>query len=354
MPFQTPSYEAIKFAILRDIANLLPDAALGADSDFNVRAAALAACAEGLYQHQAWAMRQVFPDTADTDYLERHCALRGIARKPAVAASGTVLFNGTPAAAVPLGTEVKTLDGQVYLTTVGGVIAGGGTVSLAAQATIAGIASNQAPSTPVTLTAAPAGVQSDAVIQTMTGGVDIEADNAMLQRLLDLLREPPAGGNAADYKRWALEVAGITSAYVFDLRRGIGTVDIAILSNGAAPSGPLIATVQDYIDARRPVGLPGANVLVLAPTFVPVAVTAALTLSGTTLAEATALITPALQTYFATLTPGDTVHKTKIAAIISDTPGVVDFNLTAPVGNTAILVDAANLQIGGLGAITLT
>lgn len=354
MPFNTPTYDAIKTALLRDIANRLPDAALGADSDFNVRAAVSAAAIEGLYQHQAWAILQVFPDTADTDYLERHCALRAITRKPATAAAGTILFNGTPAAAVPLATQLKTLDGQVYATTSAGVIGGGGTVSLAAQASIAGAAGNQTASTPATLSAAPSGVQSDAVLQAMAGGVDIETDAAMLARLLDLLRAPPAGGNAADYKRWALEVAGITAAFVFSLRRGTGTVDVALLSNGVAPSAPKIAEVQAYIDARRPVGLPGANVLALAPTFVPVAVTSSLTLSGITLVDATALITAALQSYFATLTPGATVYRSKIAAIISDTTGVIDFNLTAPAANAAMTVNEFNLQMGSLGVVTLT
>jgi uncharacterized phage protein gp47/JayE len=354
MPFLLPDYEAIKTAILRDIVNLLPDAAVGADSDYNVRASALASAAEGLYQHQAWAVRQVFPDTADTDYLERHCSLRGIARKPAVAAAGTVLFSGTPAAAVPIGTQARTLDGQVYVTTAAGVIAGGGTVPLAAVAVVMGAAGNQPASTPCTLTSAPAGVLSDALIQTMTNGVDIESDAQMLARLLDLLRSPAAGGNAADYKRWALEVAGITAAFVFSLRRGNGTVDVAVLSNGAAPSGPKIAEVQAYIDARRPVALQGSAVLVAAPTFITVAVTAALSLSGTTLGVATDLITKGLTAYFSTLTPGTPVYRSRIAAIISDTPGVVDFTLSAPAGNTAVLVDSTHLEMGQLGAITLT
>jgi len=188
----------------------------------------------------------------------------------------------------------------------------------------------------------------------MTNGVDIESDAQMLARLLDLLRSPAAGGNAADYKRWALEVAGITAAFVFSLRRGNGTVDVAVLSNGAAPSGPKIAEVQAYIDARRPVALQGSAVLVAAPTFITVAVTAALSLSGTTLGVATDLITKGLTAYFSTLTPGTPVYRSRIAAIISDTPGVVDFTLSAPAGNTAVLVDSTHLEMGQLGAITLT
>ncbi|WP_413462564.1 baseplate J/gp47 family protein [Kingella kingae] len=44
------------------------------------------------------------------------------------------------------------------------------------------------------------------------------------------MRRPPAGGNQYDYKNWALSVDGVSSAYVYPLRRGLGTVDIAITS----------------------------------------------------------------------------------------------------------------------------
>ncbi|MDF5830374.1 hypothetical protein P4233_30950 [Pseudomonas aeruginosa] len=37
MPFTVPSYDAIRNAILRDIRNQLPDAAVGSDSDNFVR-----------------------------------------------------------------------------------------------------------------------------------------------------------------------------------------------------------------------------------------------------------------------------------------------------------------------------
>lgn len=354
MPFLIPGYEDIKSDLLRDIANQLPDAALGADSDFNARAAAMAASVEGLYQHQAWALRQVFPDTADTDYLERHCSLRGITRKPAVAAVGTILFSGTPGVTVPAGTQVKSGDGQLYTNTLDGVIGGGGTISVAAAASAVGAAGNQPNSTACTLVTAPAGVLSDALLETMSGGVDIETDVAMAARLLDLLRSPPAGGNAADYKRWALEVPGISHAFVFSLRRGNGTVDIAVLVNGAPASLPKRTQVQALIDTRRPVGLQGTAVQVTALTTVSVAVTATLGLSGVSLTDATAMINAALKAYFSTLAPGDTVYKSRISAIISDTPGVVDFTLTAPSANVVTLVDSTHFEFPTLGTVTLT
>ena len=106
MAFPTKDYRQIRADILRDIANQQPAAYIGEDSDFAVRANAVASSIEGLYEHQKWIVRQVFPDTADSDYLERHASLRGITRKAAAFATGTVRFSGTVGSAVPIGTEV--------------------------------------------------------------------------------------------------------------------------------------------------------------------------------------------------------------------------------------------------------
>jgi uncharacterized phage protein gp47/JayE len=350
MTYSTPDYQAIRDAILRDIANQLPVANVALDGDYALRANAHGAAVEGLYQHQQWIVRQLFPDTADADYLERHASLRGLTRNLATAATGTITFSGTPGSSVPAGTEAKTSGGVAFLTTATGTIAGGGTVTLAAQAVVAGDSSNQAASTALTLTAAPAGVLSTAAIATMTGGTDLESDAGLLARLLFVLRNPPCGGAAHDYYTWAMDVDGVTAAYVYSNRRGIGTTDVLIMTAGGIPGAGLVADAQAYLDTVRPVQ---ADVLVLAPTAVPVNVAAALTLSaGSVLATVGAAIDTALTAYFAALKPGDTAYLSRIRAIISDTPGVVDFNLTAPVANTVALVDAAHSQLATLGTRT--
>lgn len=348
MSFLTLDYQGIRDAILRDILNQRPDANVASDSDHAVRANATGAAVEGLYQHQQWIVRQLFPDTADADYLERHASLRGLTRKAATVAAGTITFSGTVGSAVPIGTEAKTVAGVAYLTTAAGVVGGGGTVTLAAQAVATGIAGNQAAATPLTLTAAPSGILSAASIATMTGGTDVETDASLLSRLLFILRNPPCGGAAHDYYTWATSVAGVTAAYVYSNRRGLGTTDVVILTSGGIPGAPLIAAAQAYIDTQRPVQ---ADFLVYGPTAVPVNIAAVLSLAaGYTLAAVGAVINTALAAYFASLKPGDTAYLNRLRAIISDTPGVVDFNLTAPLANTVALVDATHVQLATLGA----
>lgn len=351
MPFLTPDYLAIRDAILRDISNQLPEAATGPDSDYTIRANAVGAAIEGLYQHQQWLVRQILPDTADTDNLERWCSLFGLARKTAAAATGNIVFSGVAGSAIPIGTEAKANGGTAFVTTVAGSIGAGGTTSISARASVPGVGGNQVAATVLTLTSAPAGVQSLATILAMTGGSDAESNADLLARLLDRIRQPPHGGAAHDYRRWALEVAGVTAAWVYPLRRGLGTLDVVIVTSGGIPSAQLVADTQAHIEDLRPVT---ANCLVRGPDQVLVNVTATLTLTSATLKDAAiATIQAAITAYFADLIPGGVVYRNRIAAIISDTAGVVDFTLTSPAANIATVIDATRVEMPIIGIVSL-
>ncbi len=347
MPFSSPDYQAIRDAILRDIANQLPTASVGVDSDYALRANATAAAIEGIYQHQQWIVRQIFPDTADTDYLESHCSLRNLTRKAATVAVGSIVFGGTPGSVLPVGTEAKTAGDVSYLSNATGTIDAEGAATITAQASSPGAAGNQSVDTALTLSAAPVGVLSAASIASMTGGTDVETDASLLARLLFDLRNPPCGGAAHDYYTWAMSVAGVTAAYVYSNRRGLGTTDVIVLTAGGIPDSGLVADVQAYIDTVRPVQ---ADFLALAPTAVPVNIVGSLTLAGAyTLGGVSAAIDAALTAFFSTLKPGETAYLSRLRAIVSDTPGVIDFTLSAPTANTTALVDATHSQLATLG-----
>ncbi|MDP2786597.1 MAG: baseplate J/gp47 family protein [Pseudomonadota bacterium] len=353
MPYATPAYPAIRDAILRDVANQQPDAAVGPDSDLYIRAAGIAAAVEGLYMHQDWLSRQILPDLADADWLERHASLRGMTRKPAAYAAGTLTFSGTPGASIPIGTQARTVAGVVYATTLAAALDGAGAATLAAQAVEPGAAGNLVTGASLTLVSAPSGVNGTAIGSAMTGGADIETDAELRTRLIDLIRNPPSGGAAHDYVRWAGEMAGVDLAWCYPLRRGIGTVDVVIMPEGGGiPAPSLVTEVSDYIADLRPVT---ADVLVMGPTAVPVAITAALVLTGSVdLADIKAIATVELAAYFAGLAPGATAYRSQILAILATQTGVADVTLSAPAGNTTTLVDATHVQLATLGAIAVT
>lgn len=352
MALQTPDYDAIRSAILRDIRSLLPDADIGPDSDHYVRAAGVGAAVEGIYQHQAWLYRQIWPDTSDSDALERHAAIRGLARKPAVAATGEIRVTGWTGTTVPAGTAVRHANGTLLSTTTDTPIGADGSATLRVAAAIAGAAANGLDGA-VTLTSPPLGVDAAATITTpLAGGADTESDADLLQRLLSLIRQPPAGGNKYDYQRWALDVPGVVAAYVYPLRRGLGTVDVAIVSADGLPTAELIATVQAHIDDLRPVT--AWDSLVLAPTLVTVDVSAQVKLAdGYTLADVQADAAAQLATAVNALAPGDIVYRSRLEAIISGLAGVVDRTLTAPAANVTPLVDATHIEWARIGTVTL-
>ncbi|WP_375591708.1 baseplate J/gp47 family protein [Chitiniphilus eburneus] len=350
MPFNPPPFADIRAALLRDLQNQLPQADIGPDSDYYVRASSVASAVEGLYQHQAWIVRQIFPDTADTAYLELHARVRGLSRKPPVAALGTLQVTGVPGAAVPVGLALLA-GAQRYTTTAASVIDAGGVATVTAAADVAGTAANLGAPLAATLNAAPAGVASQAVLLTMVGGVDTETDAALLARLLELIRRPPAGGNRYDYRRWALEVPGVTAAYVYPLRRGLGTVDVVVTAADGLPSAETLAAVQEYIDDVRPVT--ARNCLILAPTPRVVNVVAHVALSGLTPAAAEAQIRAAVEAYFAALAPGERCIRSRIEALVSDVPGVVDRALSQPAANVNPVVDPLVVEWVRLGTLTV-
>jgi uncharacterized phage protein gp47/JayE len=352
MAYPTLDYRQVRDGILRDILNKLPTASVGKDSDYYVRANATGSAVEGLYEHQKWISRQLFPDTADEDYLvSKHANPRGIYRKAVSFATGAVSFTGAVGSTIDIGCEQKSGSGIAVIATASGVVGAGGTVVLAAKASVAGVAGNLAVGTKLTLTAAPFGVQSTATVVSMSGGTEIETPQALLARVLFDIRMPSSGGVTHDYYKWAMEVPGVTDAYVFTQRRVANGVDVVIETAGGLPSAQLIADVQAHIETKRP---PGSNVLVMAPTLVTVAVDGVLVLSGITLAEAIAAITVVLTNYFATLNVGDVVRRVTLLTLITSVPGVLDVVLAAPAGNVQPLADATHSELAVLGAVTLT
>jgi uncharacterized phage protein gp47/JayE len=353
MMFTTPDYQNIKDGILRDIVNQEPDAAVGPDSDYAVRASGEAAAIEGLYQHQQWLFKQIFPDSADDENLIRHAEEHGITRKSANAATGAATLTGSIGAPIPAGTKGKTVNGIAFVTTAAAEIGGAGTAVVTISASVAGVSGNQPVNTALTLTSAPPSINTAAIISTATtGGYEQETLPSLLDRLLFELQSPPQGGNLDDYKRWAREVPGVGYAYIYGQRRNTRSVDIVILDdNGALPDAPLVDACQAHIELKRNVT---ADCWVFGPTDVLVPVTAALVLSGTTLAEVTPIITEALQAYFRSLKPGDTVILKQIEKLIMSVTGVVDCTVTAPAANVTALVDATHVQLLTLGAVTLS
>lgn len=350
MPAIVLTSDQIRDNLLRDIKNLRPEADISEDSDYFVRASSVGSAVEGLYQHQLWITKQIFPDSADIDYLILHARLRGLQRKAAVIASGTAQVSGQPGAAVASGLAAK-FQGTTYTTTSGGQLDANGQLVVTVQADVAGIAGNRAAGDVLTLTIPPIGVNASMSVISLRGGTDIETPESLLARLLQKIRRPAAGGNKYDYWQWAMEVPGVTSAYVYPLRRGPGTVDVVVASNDGVPSDDVIQAAQSHIDDQRPVT--AKNSLVLGPTIRTYDALVEVALSGLSLTTAQPLIEAALRSYDGVIAPGDAVIRSRIEAVISDVSGVVDRNVLSPAANIIPEVSQSRVEWYRLGSVTL-
>lgn len=353
MPFITPVAAQIRDDLLRDIKNLLQltDDKLGPDSDWYVRASSVASVAEGLYQHQGWIVRQIFPDTADKEYLYLHARTRGLTKKSANNATGPVSLTGDPGSHAGAGLVFRR-DNATWTTTEPVDIGDDGLGTSRAMSSLPGVDGNMTAATTATLTTTPDGFDSTVTVGVMTGGTDEESDAELLTRLLEIIRRPPAGGNKYDYKRWALEVPGVTAAYVYPLRRGPGTVDVAITSAGGLPSQEVTLRTQSHIDDVRPVT--AKNAFVFVPTLRHISIRVAVALDGITLKAAIKSITDTLREEDARREPGADFIRSQAGTLISLIPGITDYQILAPDSNVLPVIDGKQVEWLRLGNIEVT
>ncbi|MDH3975622.1 MAG: baseplate J/gp47 family protein [Deltaproteobacteria bacterium] len=165
MSFQK-TFDDLLSEILDDYRAQIPDADTSKGSLIFIKSACMASALWGIYKHQEWISRQIFPDTADREYLERWAWLYAIER---------------------------------------------------------------------------------------TAG---ESDSELLQRILDRIQSPPAGGNKADYIRWAKEVPNVKEAYCYPLGGGLGTVYVLILADEAATGSETPSSYADITGTTDAVGAP--------------------------------------------------------------------------------------------------
>lgn len=307
----------------------------------------VAAGLSALYQYAERLNKQAWPDQCDDEYLDEHGARWGVPRKEAVAAAGTVRFTGTDGAVIDQGTTLQRADGVLYETTASGAIAAGQAL-IAVQALVAGQAGNAGINSSLTLTSPVAGVSSSVTAYTaLSGGTEQETAEPYRARILRRMRKAPQGGSNDDYESWALEVAGVTRAWVYPGEQGAGSVVLRFVrdddAGGAIPDAGEVAAVQSHIDASRPVT---AGVFVVAPVAVQLNFTIQLTPN-------TAEVRAAVEAELIDLirreaVPGGTILISHLREAISSAAGETDHVMTAPAANVA----HATGEIATMGVIT--
>lgn len=389
MPFQRPTLSELRQrnvgymqSELRGVGSLLRFANL------RIIGHADAGMAHLHYGYLDYIALQATPYTATDEWLAGWAALKSVFRKPATAATcPEVSFSGTAGRTIPANSRLNRSDGYTYrlnnAVTLGQDGTGRGSIIAVlpdpgSDPSGGGGAGNANAGTLLTLDVAIAGVQSQVTaVQAITGGADIELQEDFRARMLLAYQETAQGGNDEDYEGWALEVPGITRAWVVRRLMGAGTVGIYIMCDGVSghpdgfpvgtngvshlePENAHVATgdqgrVADHLYAEHNVT---AEVWVCAPIKRLVNIT----LSGIrTTGDATkAAIADAIDKVFfsegrpgvkpAIDTPPVEIDLSSLELAIANVPGTKGFLLTEPTGN--IVLDVG--QLPRRGTVTYT
>jgi uncharacterized phage protein gp47/JayE len=334
MPWLTPTRRDRRLQVRDHIAAALPGAdASVPNSILRVLGDAMAALTHDNDLHLAWLARQMLPDTAEDEYLDRWAGIwLPEGRKGAQRAAGQVIVTGEIGAAVATHARLIATAydaGRAAVPLVFRVVEGRPLTSTSVQVPIEAITpgalGNLDEGARLAFEVVPDGVDGQATVAApgLAGGADIESDRDLQARLIDRIQMPPHGGAANDYVQWALEIPGVTRAWARS-EMGPGTLTLRILldevrsANNGLPEAEDLALVRATIDARRPVTV--ADFWVLAPTAVP------LNLTITDLASDTPETRGAIATELramlrARAAPGQTIYASWIREAISTATG---------------------------------
>ena len=187
-------------------------------NELAVRFYAVAAQIYSLYVQGEWTRRQCFPQTATGENLDMHAQLRGIARRQAASATGTVRFyvdgSQDTGIEIPEGTVCMTAAGVRFLTTRAVTVAARAEYADApVTADEAGAAGNVGANTIVFMALPPVRVTACANLEALTNGLEEEGDEELRARVLATYQRLANGANNAFYRQ-AAKATGTVRFYV--------------------------------------------------------------------------------------------------------------------------------------------
>ena len=277
--------------------------------------------------------KQMFASTASGDFLDKHGLDRGIKRKTARKAKGSVSFYITPVSesdiVIRKGTVVSTVGPDVLqFETDEDVVLVKGTsgVTVSATALEGGSAYNVRKNTVTVMVTPPYGVTSCTNNVSFMGGADAESDSELRERILNSYRDIPNSTNEVYYKRLAESVEGVHSASVVPRVRGVGTIDIYLCGRPDSPmNGEYINEVQKLVDKNRELNV-DVEVLYSLPLEVSYTVMLSI-IDGYDFESVKADITAKITDYIVSLGVGKAALLSEIGDIIYHTDGVINYSL---------------------------
>lgn len=321
--------------------------------DLAVRFYAVAAELYSLYVQAEWTRAQCFPQTAEGEQLDLHAALRGVVRREAQRAAGTIRFYVESARSddvtVAAGTVCMTAGQVRFATETEGVIPAGALYAdIPARAVEPGQQGNAAAGSILAMAMAPTAVSACVNPEAFCGGRDREDDESLRSRVLETYSRLANGANAAYYKQAALSFPGVAAAEVVPRSRGIGTVDVIVAAQSGVPVQSLLDEIQEQIQTMREIAV---DVQVLAPETVTVEVSVVVEVEPESDGEEViSRVEETVRNWFTGERLGQSVRLAQLTAMVFGVEGVANCTVTLPAADIAV----TETQLPVLGMLTVT
>lgn len=367
MPWSTPTLREVRSLVRDGVRASLPGA------DANVPNSVLRVLSDNqgalchlTLQYIDWLALQLLPDTAETEWLDRHGQIwlvnadGSTGRKLAALSHGQASFTATvDGTVIPAGTQLQSgvnlpsdyasPNTVVAFETLADIVASAvAPVVGDIRALDAGSFGNLPADTMLTMATPIAGVDQTATVVSLTGGTDDETNEELRARILRRIRQPPMGGAAYDYEAWALAVPGVTRAWAAPNEMGVGTVTVRFLmddlraDNDGWPEPEDIVAVADYIDQKRPVAVKDCYVVAPIKQFIDITIDQLVPDTEEVHAEIEQSLRDML---FAKAAPGQTIFASWVSYAIMSAPSVVSFKLVTT--DDYLMMSAGHMAVLG-------
>jgi uncharacterized phage protein gp47/JayE len=334
LPWSTPSLSQVRSLVRDSVRGTLPGAdASVPNSVLRVLSDSQGALCHLTLQYIDWLANQLIPDTAETEWLDRHGDIwlinsdSSTGRKLATLATGSVSFTGIAGTIVPVGTLLS--SASIGYETTAEIVIGGGATTAPVRALDPGLAGNRDSGSTLGLVSSVPGADAFVTVIGISGGVDTENDEHLRARILQRIRQPPMGGAQEDYVRWALAVPGVTRAWAGP-EQGPGTITVRFLmdvlraDDDGWPLPADLEAVRVHIDRMRPVTVKDCYVFAPIKQFIDITLTDVVPdyneVEG-------AIQASLLEMLLARAAPGVTIYSAWVSYAIMDAAGVQSFKL---------------------------
>ncbi|EHQ92129.1 baseplate J/gp47 family protein [Desulfosporosinus youngiae] len=292
-------------------------------------------------------LRLFSAQTSSGDYLELRTMDYGVTRRVATKAQRKAMFYGQNDTPLDVAIGSRFSIEQVRYAAKEKIASG----QYILECETAGTVGNQYFGTLMPIDYIPGLVQAE-LSDILIPGTNAETDDSLRQRYLQRVRQPATSGNAAQYRQWASEVAGVGGAKVFPLWEGSGTVKVVIVDAEKQPAtSTLVDAVSDYVETVRPIG---AAVTVVSAAAKEISVTATAVLaSGYAIQGVTDAFKVEVESYLQDTAFINTyVSYAKIGNLLLSTPGVIDYTTLLVNGGSANIA-LADEEIPVFGTVEL-